>query len=358
MSLDLASSVSAAEQRSSASARRRSAQRRSSLASDGRSVSSSEAIWKLIDHPFRPIDAARAIFGLSPAAARHVVGRELLNSDEALQLLEASPDMIRYLHNKLSFKEVRSVGAVVGPIQWQATITARAAAGFPEDLFICSAPFRDFDLAENRVLAYALKRLVDAGRHVNLLDRESFDDERVTEARARARRALSYLEHRSLAGVKPKSDPGTLRKLHRSPDIKLYQPVVDFLPRATRPLSQSAINHLSDRRTALQHKVLLAVLATLLREGVSIRPLRPVQGMLVGGPVQYRHPGSRGLAGAHGIRVGNILIDVPDVSGDPTGSIRRLGGRSGRLTPYSVESVEHVNALSDRIIEAAAAPLL
>ncbi|NNF55532.1 MAG: hypothetical protein HKN03_13950 [Acidimicrobiales bacterium] len=318
-------------------------------------VSPSEAVWKLIDHPFRPIDAARAIFGLTPAAARHVVGRELLNSDEALRLLDETPDMIRYLRNQLSYRNIRSVGAVLGPIQWQATITARAAAGFPEDLFICAAPYRDFDLPENRVLAYALKRLVDAGRHVNLLDRESFDDERVTEARARARQALSYLEHRSLIGVKPKNDPGTIRKLERSTDLTTYQTVLDFLPRATRPLSQRAINHLSDRRTALQHKVLLAVLATLMREGVNVRPLQPLNGVLVGGPVEYRHPGSRGLAGAHGIRIGEILIDVPDVHGDPTGSIRRLGSRSGRLTPFIVESVEHVNSLSHRLLESARA---
>ncbi len=321
----------------------------------GAQVSPSEAVWKLIDPPFRPIDAARAIFGLTPAAARHVVGRELLNSDEALRLLDETPDMIRYLRNQLAFRNIRSVGAVLGPIQWQATITARAAAGFPEDLFICAAPYRDFDLPENQVLAYALKRLVDAGRHVNLLDRESFDDERVTEARARARQALSYFEHRSLVGVKPRNDPSTLRKLERSTDLATYRSVLDFLPRATRPLSQRAINHLSDRRTALQHKVLLAVLATLIREGVNVRPLQPVNGVLVGGPVEYRHPGSRGLPGAHGIRVGEILIDVPDVHGDPTGSIRRLGGRSGRLTPFVVESVEHVSSLGNRIVESAQA---
>lgn len=316
-------------------------------------VSPSEAVWRLIDHPFKPIDAARAIFGLTPAAARHVVGRELLTSDEAKVLLDATPDMFRYMRNQLNYREVRSVGAVLGQISWHSTIMARAASGFPEDLFVCSAPYRDFDLPENRVLAYALKRLVDAGRHVNLLDRESFDDERVTEARARARQAEGYLGFRSLQGVKPRSDPATVRKLRRSTDRQMYEPVLQFLPRAVRPLSSWAINHLGDRRTSQQHKVLLAVLATLRREGIEVRPLRPENGLLVGGPVTYRHPGSRGIAGAHGIRIGGVLIDVPDVSGDPTGSIRRLGGRSGHLTSYVVETVDHVTSLSDRIVEAA-----
>lgn len=318
-------------------------------------VSPSEAVWRLVDHPFRPIDAARAIFGLTPAAARHVVGRELLNSDEARRLLDATPDMFRYMRNQLNYREVRSVGAVLGQISWHSTIMARAASGFPEDLFVCSAPYRDFDLPENRVLAYCLKRLVDAGRHVNLLDRGSFDDDRVTEARARARQAEGYLGFRSLDGVKPRNDPATVRKLQRSKDRHVYESVIEFLPRSVRPLSSWAINHLGDRRTSQQHKVLLAVLATLRREGVEVRPLRPDNGVLVGGPVTYRHPGSRGIPGAHGIRVGDLLIDVPDVSGDPTGSIRRLGARSGRLTPFVVETVEHVSSLGDRIVEAAVA---
>lgn len=322
----------------------------------GDTVSPSEAVWRLVDHPFKPIDAARAIFGLTPAAARHVVGRELLNSDEAGILLDATPDIFRYMRNQLNYREVRSVGAVLGQISWHSTIMARAASGFPEDLFVCSAPYRDFDLPENRVLAFALKRLVDAGRHVNLLDRESFDDERVTQARARARQAESYLGFRSLNGVKPRNDPATVRKLRRSTDRAVYEPVIQFLPRSVRPLSSWAINHLGDRRTSQQHKVLLAVLATLRREGIEVRPLRPEHGMLIGGPVVYRHPGSRGMAGAHGIRIGDILIDVPDVSGDPTGSIRRLGERSGRLTGFVVETVDHVASLSDRIVEAARQP--
>jgi len=295
------------------------------------------------------------MFGLSPAAARHVVGRELLNSDEALHLLDSAPDILRYMKNQLNSHEVRSVGAVVGPIQWQATITARAAAGFPEDLFICAAPFRDFNLPENQLFTYALKRLVDAGRHVNLLELESFDDERVTEARSRARRASSYLGFRSLAGVAPRKDPTVVRRTRQSKARNTYEPVLSFLPRSVRPLSSWAITHLGDRRTSHQHKVLLAVLATLRREGVNVRPFAPVNGILQAGPVEYRHPGSRGMPGAHGIRIGSLLLDVPDISGDPTGSIRRLGQRSGTLTPFVVESVEHVNALSERILEAAQA---
>ncbi len=295
------------------------------------------------------------MFGLTPAAARHVVGRELLNSDEATRLLDASPDILRYMRNQQGSKQVRSVGSVNGPIQWHSTIMARAAAGFPEDLFICAAPYRDFDVPENQLFAYALKRLVDAGRHVNLLDRESFEDERVTKARSRARDAATFLAFRSLDGVSPRNDPLTVRRTRRSKARSTYDPVLDFLPRAMRPLSGWALTHLGDRRTSQQHKVLLAVLACLRREGVDVRPFEPVNGVLHAGPVEYRHPGSRGLAGAHGIRIGDVLIDVPDVSGDPAGAIRRLGQRSGTLRPFIAETVAHVNALSDQIVEAASA---
>ncbi len=316
-------------------------------------VSPSEAIWTLLSAPFHSVEATRALFGLSPAAARYVVGRELLISDEAGHLLDSTPDIIRYMKNKLNFAEVRTVGSVIGPIQWHSTITARASAGNPDDLFICAAPYRDFDLPENQLLVYTLQQLVSSGRHVTAFARESFDDDRTALARERTRLARGYLDFRSFDGVKGKSDPLTIRRTTRSKARATYQPLLDFLPRSNRPLSSWAITHLGDRRTSLQHKILLAVLATLRREGIEVRSFRPHDGVLTAGPVEFRHPGVRGGPGAHGIRVGDILLDVPDVPGNREASIRRQGQRSGMLTPYVVESLADVAALKDKLVAAA-----
>ncbi|MFW2382661.1 MAG: hypothetical protein ACN4GZ_12950 [Acidimicrobiales bacterium] len=320
-------------------------------------VSPSEAIWQLIDHPFRPVDAARAMFGLSPAAARHVVARDLLTSDQTLRLLEASPDLIRHMTNRLNFHEIRAVGAVLGPIQWHSTIMARAAAGFPDDLFICETPYRDFDVPENQLFKFALKHLVDSGRFLTAFARGSFDDDRIALARDRSRQAKSYLELRPFDGVKPLHDPAIVRRANRGKHSSLYRPVLDFIPQSVRPLNQWTLTHLGDRRTSQQHKMILAVLATLRREGVDVRPLEAREGVLTAGPMEYRHPGARGLPGAHGIRIGDVLLDVADVPGDPDGATRRLGQRSGSLTPYIVESVQDVSSLVDRIVEAAEAGL-
>ena len=316
-------------------------------------VSPSEAIWTLLSTPFHPVEATRALFGLSASSARYVVGRELLISDEAGHLLDNMPDIIRYLKNKLSFSDVRTVGSVTGPIQWHSTITARAAAGNPDDLFICAAPYRDFDLAENQLLVHTLEQLVLSGRYVNAFARDSFDDDRTALARDRAREAANFLDLRSLSGVKGKGDPLTVRRTARSKARSTYEPLLDFLPRSNRPLSTWAITHLGDRRTSLQHKVLLAVLATLRREGVDVRPFRPHDGVLTAGPVEFRHPGVRGGVGAHGIRVGDVLLDVPDVPGDREAAARRQGQRSGMLTPYVVDSVAEVAALKDKLVAAA-----
>ena len=317
-------------------------------------VSPSEAIWQLLDHPFRPVDAARAMFGLSPAAARHVVARDLLSSDETRRLLDASPDLIRYMSNRLAYRETRAVGAVLGPIQWHSTIMARAAAGFPDDLFICETPYRNFDMAENRLFKYSLKHLVDSGRYMTEYARGSFDDERNSRARDRARHAKSFLELRPFDDVKPLHDPATIRKVKRSKNSSLYQPVLEFLPRSVRPLSSWTLTHLGDRRTSLQHKMILAILATLRREGIEVRPFEARQGVLAAGPMEYRHPGARGLPGAHGIRVGSILLDVPDIADDHSGAIRRLGQRSGSLTPHIVQSIDDVSSLAGEIVAAAA----
>jgi hypothetical protein len=316
-------------------------------------VSPSEAIWELIDYPFRPIEAVRAMFGLSPGAARYVIARDLLNSDECHRLLEAGPELIRYMSNNLGFRELRVVGAVLGQIQWHSTITARAAEGFPDDLFICDVPYRNFDVAENQLFKFALKGLTDAGQDLTTFSGGSFHDDRTSQALDRARRAKNYLELRPFDGVKPMHDPATIRRTRRSQNQRVYGPVLDFIPRTVRPLSQWTLTHLGDRRTSQQHKMILAVLATLRREGIKVRPVAADRGLLVAGPMEYRHPGARGLPGAHGIRIGNILLDVPDVPGDHNGSVRRLGQRSGSLSPHIVDSVEDVAALADRILGAA-----
>ena len=325
----------------------------SAASSSTEAVSSSEALWALLQAPFHPVEATRALFGLSPASARYLVGRELLISDEAGHLLDSMPEIIRYMKNQLNFAEVRTVGSVIGPIQWHSTITARASAGNADDLFVCAAPYRDFNLAENQLLVHTLGQLVRSGGYVKAFTRDSFDDDRTTLARERAREAASYLDIRSLSSVKGKNDPQTVRRTHRSTDRAIYQPLLDFLPRTDRPLSQFAITHLSDRRTSLQHKILLAVLATLRRGGIDVLPVRPSDGVLSAGPVEFRHPGARGGAGAHGIRIGHVLIDVPDVASDRDGSIRRQGQRSGMLTPYVVESVAEVTELRDKLVQAA-----
>lgn len=316
-------------------------------------VSSSEAIWRLLSAPFHPVEATRSLFGLSPASARYLVGREMLTSDEAGHLLESMPEIIRYMKNRLNFTEVRTVGSVIGPIQWHSTITARASAGNADDLFVCAAPYRDFNLPENQLLVHTLSQLVRSGSYVKAFTRDSFDDERTMLARDRARVAARYLDIRSLSSIKGKSDPQTIRRTKRSKDRAIYEPLLDFLPRSNRPLSQFALTHLSDRRTSLQHKIFLAVLATLRSEGIDVLPVRPREGVLTAGPVEFRHPGARGGAGAHGIRVGHLLIDVPDIAGDREGANRRLGQRSGMLTPHIVESVADVSALREKLVLAA-----
>lgn len=88
---------------------------------------------------------------------------------------------------------------------------------------------------------------------------------------------------------------------------------------------------LCDRRTRLQHWVLLAVTQELEARGLVIPPFRVEGAGLLAGPLTYVHPSRRmGDAQVHGILVGHVLIDVADPPrpvGDGVGVGRREDAR-------------------------------
>jgi hypothetical protein len=86
-----------------------------------------------------------------------------------------------------------------------------------------------------------------------------------------------------------------------------------MLERAAEPLDVSHLLPYCDRRTRLQHEVLIATITELERRGMRIPPLRAEAGALLAGPVTYIHPRRLGARDRlHGIVVGDVLIDVPE----------------------------------------------
>lgn len=191
-------------------------------------------------------------------------------------------------------------------------MSARASSFGDADLFICTTPQRDYDTAENRVLVQALLRLADGAKAIDRMGPQH--DEEVLRARTNARTARLFLDHPALVRVsRDRVTSRTLKRVRGSKSGPRYQPAMDVLERTAEPLGAHDLLPYRDRRTGMQHEVLLAVLEELERRGMRIPPLRVEGGALLAGPVTYVHPRRLGARDRlHGILVGDVLIDVPE----------------------------------------------
>jgi len=86
-----------------------------------------------------------------------------------------------------------------------------------------------------------------------------------------------------------------------------------MLERASEPLNVSDLLPFCDRRTRLQHRVLLAAIEELEGRGLTLPAMRVEGGILLAGPLTYIHPRRlRTRAHVHGLLIGDVLIDVPE----------------------------------------------
>lgn len=337
------------------------------LSSSGpvKQLSSTGALWELLSRPFEPIQAVQAMLGLSPSAARHFVGRELLGTPEAAELVERTSKMVRHLRNQQGTDEVVSMGSIRGPVKWSSTIVARAASGFPDDLFVCTSPYRDFNLAENQLLLSGLQRLDRAGKHVRLLSARGYDSERLQNARKTAKFARTWADHQSFDRVRPANDQRSRQRTKTGPYRREYQAALAFAQRMRNPVELTAMDNGTDRRTRQQHKIFLAVLACLRTEGFATGAVTIDSRFLVSGPARFVHPGARGSQQIfsfhgedvpHGISIGDLVLDVPDLDfEDEESNQTHLQRRCGDHPTLLVNSLDDVWSNAGKIVAAAKA---
>jgi hypothetical protein len=302
-------------------------------------------------HPHYDRNAAvHAFTGLEKKAVRYALAEELLSSAEAERLLDAVPGILRMARSDQRNRIERVSGELRGQVAWIETLAARAAAGFPPDLFVCSVPYRNYDVAENRVLRAGLSQLVAAARDLALLAASAFSSPRREEAERRGRLARSHATHRSLADVSTAGGPKALAVARRSKKRSLYEPAIAFAEASTK-LLEPTIASLCDRRTRYQHDVLLTVVEAIETHGFPVT-FCPENGELIATSLRYRHPGARGSDGAHGIRVGRMLIDVPDIPGmDNALAQRQLSRRAGPLETLLVTRPGDLPMVAERVAQ-------
>jgi hypothetical protein len=272
------------------------------------------ALWSRLARPFSLIEVVDALLGLSTEVVQQLAGVTVAVCDEAADLLADAPVLVRSLTTSVASVSLRTRGEVRGPVLWSETVSARAATAGDTDLFVCKSPQRDYDTPENQVLVRALKSIVDAGNAVELVGAHEYDDNTLRLARDRAREARRFLDHPALARVsRDQVKERTLKRAKNGKKGHRYGNAFRMLDRAAEPLNVTDLLPFCDRRTRLQHRVLLAAIEELESRGLTLPAMRVEGGILLAGPLTYIHPRRlRTRAHVHGLLVGDLLIDVPE----------------------------------------------
>jgi hypothetical protein len=287
-------------------------------------------IWSRLARPFNVPETVDALLGLSPTVVRQFIGAVLATSNEAHSLLDQMPNSMRALATSMTTYAERCHGDVRGPILWSETMSARASSNGAEDLFVCSAATRAYDITENRVLVAALNEVLNAAKDARIVSEKAYDDATLRSAREMGERARLFLQHPTLRSVTVEKPNGRALKRTRSGKKKdSYLPAIAMLDRVGDPVSPGDLVPFCDRRTRAQHRVLMTIVERLEQEGGRLPEFRAEQSVLYAGPLQYHHPRTLGnIERISGILIGNLLVDVPD----------RLRERSRRRAEEDLEA--------------------
>jgi hypothetical protein len=297
-------------------------------------VESGSGLMVLLDRLARPYDPERvtaALLGLPMRLSRQLVGAVLATSDEAEDLLEAMPFIVRSMAIATTDRPERCVGEIRGPVLWGETMSARSSSAGDPGLFVCATTTKAYDTDENRVLKAALAAVNRAGRQADH-GMDSYTDDVVKRARHNGQHAGRLLEHQTLAQV-PVGRPNgrMLRRTRAGSRRHTYRPALALLRRASEPMRAEHFSAYADDRTLAQHDLLASTLQHLEDVTGTAPVLRSDHGGLAAGPLTYHHPARRGDSGhVDGITIGDVLLDVPDpLRGDPVQARVSLQERAG-----------------------------
>jgi hypothetical protein len=278
-------------------------------------------LWSRLARPIDLVPSVAAVVGLPLKAAGVLVGATVAMSPEAEALLDAFPRTIRSLATSMKTNAERCIGALRGPVLWSETMSARSASYGDPDLFVCATPSRAYDVDENRVLVHALVQLREAAELALASSSETPNDHReLRVVRDHLALATRYLDHPSLREVaRTRVRARAVHRTRTSKHRRFYAPAIRFVERADHPLAPHEIRAWREERTRAQHHVLMGVVHRLEHgRGRRLPDFRLEHASLVSGDVAYRAARYLGDRGSDaGIRVGELLIDVPDRLHDP-----------------------------------------
>ena len=322
------------------------------------SLDATSQLWDRLARPFDTATTVDAFLGLSRDVVEQLAGVLVATCDEAEQLLTSMPKALRTLKSAVGTNHERCLGELRGAVQWSETLAAQASSFGNRDVYICASPRRAYDIEENQVLVGALQAVARAGQGVAPPDESSHEDEGLARARRNAKAARRFLDHRSLEGIQlsGRPTPRAVKRTRGGKNRSSYLPALAMLERVAEPLTLAELAPYCDRRTRIQHGVLLGIIVELEARGLRVPLLRAENGSLFAGPVEYVHPRRRGdKSRLHGILIGDVLVDVADRvrERDSTVVTAELESRShGRKVVAVVDASDVARAVDVAIVAA------
>jgi len=257
-----------------------------------------EVVLARMSRPYDAVRLAAILLGLPQRAARQLVGAVLATSNEAEDLLEHMPHIVRSMAIATTDRAERCFGELRGPVLWSETMSARSASAGDPGLFVCSTTTKAYDTDENRVLKAALATIERAG-HDATHGLDLHGDLVLRRARHNEQRARHLLEHRTLSSVPITRISGrALQRTRAGSRRATYRPALDVLARAREPVQALHLQSYAPRATRADHDLLAEALVALDARTASPVPMRTSHGALVAGPIRYEHLGGVTIGGA------------------------------------------------------------
>ena len=128
-------------------------------------------------------DTIENLFELSHDDLTTLKAVHFLLSDEVRLLIKTLPQLIRNLSHSTKKETEIMRGTIRGRIDWSQTLKERMSEGFDDkSLFVCNPPSKYYDLEENQLLKFILKRIIYLKRnYLDFIRPENFDLEKIDE---------------------------------------------------------------------------------------------------------------------------------------------------------------------------------
>lgn len=182
-----------------------------------------------------------------------------------------------------------------------------------DDVFICGSPHRDFDVAENRLLVWLLRRMAGAGRRTTGEASKWFEGATLEQVRSQGMAAQRLLAHPTLRGVdgSRRLSSRELRLVRKSRHLAVYAAALKVSDRAAHPFERDEVRRLVSRTTVEDHRVMAMMLDAQRARGLAVPLLSVRDDYIVAGQLRYRCSEvyvDRRKSGTSGLYFGNTRL--------------------------------------------------